>query len=38
VLCKGYCAVNIEDIPTTTKLRLSCSQNLNELTFQLKTA
>jgi len=38
VSCKGYCAVNIEDIPTTTELRLSCSQNSNELTFQLQTA
>ena len=38
VLCKGYCAVNIKDILTTTKLRLSCSQNSNELTFQLQTA
>jgi hypothetical protein len=35
--CKGYRAVNIEDIPTTTELRLSCSQNSNELTFQLQT-
>ena len=35
--CKGYHAVNIEDIPTTTELRLSYSQNLNELTFQLQT-
>jgi hypothetical protein len=25
VSCKGYRAVNIEDIPTTTELRLSCS-------------
>jgi hypothetical protein len=38
VSCKGYRAVNIEDIPTTTELRLSCSQNSSELTFQLQTA
>ena len=38
VSCKGYRAVNIEDIPTITELRLSCSQNSNELTFQLQTA
>jgi len=30
---KGYYAINIKDIPTITKLRLSCSQNLNKLTF-----
>jgi hypothetical protein len=35
---KGYRAVNIEDIPITTELRLSCLQNSNELTFQLQTA
>jgi len=32
---KGYRAINIEDILTTTELRLSYLQNLNELTFQL---
>ncbi len=37
VSCKGHRAVNIEAIPTTTELRLSCSQNLSELTFQLQT-
>jgi hypothetical protein len=36
--CKGYRAVNIEDIPTTTELRLSCSQNSSELTLHLQTA
>jgi hypothetical protein len=35
--CKGYRAINIKDIPITTELRLSCSQNSNELTFQLQT-
>ena len=34
--CKGYHAINIEDIPTTTELRLSCLQNSNELKFQLQ--
>jgi hypothetical protein len=37
VSCKRYRAVNIKDIPTTTELRLSCSQNSSELTFQLQT-
>ena len=37
VSCKGHRAVNIEAIPTTTELRLSCSQNSSELTFQLQT-
>jgi len=37
-LYKGYYAVNIEDIPTTTKLRLSCLQNSNKLKFQLQIA
>jgi hypothetical protein len=36
--CKGYYAVNVEDIPTTTELRLSCLQNSNELKFQLQIA
>ncbi|KAI9654258.1 MAG: hypothetical protein M1829_000952 [Trizodia sp. TS-e1964] len=34
---KGYYAVNIEDIPATTELQLSCPQNSNELTFHLHT-
>jgi hypothetical protein len=38
ISCKEYRAINIEDIPTTTELRLSYSQNSNELTLQLQTA
>ncbi|PMD60360.1 uncharacterized protein K444DRAFT_642993 [Hyaloscypha bicolor E] len=35
ILYKGYYTINIEDIPTTTELRLSYLQNSNELKFQL---
>lgn len=39
VLCKEYRVVEIEDIPTTTELQLSCSPHgSNELAFELRTA
>jgi hypothetical protein len=39
VLCKKHRVVNIDDIPTTTELHLSCSPHgSNELTFQVQSA
>jgi hypothetical protein len=37
-LSRGYHVVDIENIPTTAKLRLDCLQDSNELIFQLQSA
>lgn len=37
-LSRGYRIIEVENIPTTAKLKMDCSHDSNELTFQLRTA
>jgi hypothetical protein len=37
-LSRAYRIIEVENIPTTAELKMDCSHDSNELTFQLRTA